>query len=221
MGQDDYLSALRFRALTPAFDWVVRVTTRERAFKQQLLDQVDLGPGQSLLDIGCGTGTFAVLAKVRQPQAAVRGLDGDPEILELAAAKAARAGVSIPFDRGLSTELPFEDRSFDRVVATLFFHHLTRSDKRRTLGEVARVLVPGGELHVADWGPGGDPVMRAASWPVRLFDGLDRTRDNFSGALPGLIEEAGFGPVAREDALRTPLGSLELHRALWPAEAAR
>jgi ubiquinone/menaquinone biosynthesis C-methylase UbiE len=56
----------------------------------------------------------------------------------------------VGFDRGFSTELPYEDESFDLVLSTLFFHHLTGADKRKTAAEVARVLRPGAELQVAD-----------------------------------------------------------------------
>jgi ubiquinone/menaquinone biosynthesis C-methylase UbiE len=83
------------------------------------------------------------MVKEVQPEAEAVGLDADPEILERARVKAERAGVEIEFDEALSTELPYEDRSFDLVLSTLFFHHLAGADKRGTAAEIKRVRRPG------------------------------------------------------------------------------
>jgi SAM-dependent methyltransferase len=206
----EYVPPLRFRALTGLYDPVVRLTTREGEFKRRLLEQAAIEPGQRVLDLACGTGTLAIEAKRHEPAAVVAGVDGDPEVLARAAEKAGAAGLAVELDEGLSTELPFGDARFDRVLSTLFFHHLDLEGKRATIAEVARVLRPGGELHVADWGPPSDPVMAALSWPVRLLDGLDVTRENFDGSLPGLLADGGLKDVAERDRLRTPLGSIVL-----------
>ena len=58
--------------------------------------------------------------------------------------------------------------------------------------------------------------MAALSWPVRLLDGLDVTRENFDGSLPGLVADGGFEDVAERDRLRTPLGSIVLFSARAP-----
>jgi ubiquinone/menaquinone biosynthesis C-methylase UbiE len=173
-----YLPALRFRALTPLFDLVARGTVRERTIKEELLDQANLGEGQRVLDLGAGTGTLAIMARRRAPCEVV-GIDADPQILEIARRKADAAGVEVRFDEGTATALPYEDASFDRVLSTLFFHHLTSADKGRALGEIARVLQPGGELHLADFTAPADPLQAVLSWQVRLLDGRERTRENF------------------------------------------
>jgi ubiquinone/menaquinone biosynthesis C-methylase UbiE len=209
----DYLPALRFRALTPLFDGVVRTTMREQRFKAMLLDRADLRPGQRVLDLGCGTGTLALMAAEREPGLELVGLDADPQILARARRKAAAAGAAIRFDEGLSTELPYEDESFDRVCSTLFFHHLTSADKVSTAAEVARVLKPGGRLHVADFGPPGDPLMQVAFLIVRLFDGREQTQANLDGELPAIFERGGLADAGSEASLRTFMGRLHLYRA--------
>ena len=93
----DYLPAVRFDLLTPLFDVFVRATTRERAFKQRLLEQARLDDGLDVLDLGAGSGTLALWAKERVPGVSIRGLDGDPAIIRQATRKAARADVEIPF----------------------------------------------------------------------------------------------------------------------------
>jgi ubiquinone/menaquinone biosynthesis C-methylase UbiE len=210
---DGYLRALRFRALTQVYDPVIRLTTREGRFKELLVDQAAPAPGQRILDLGCGTGTLALQVKRRQPAAEVVGLDADPEMLAQARDKAERAGVVLELTEGYSTELPHEDASFDRVLSTLFFHHLDPEPKRVTAKEIARVLRPGGELHVADWGPPSDLAMRVAFQGIRLLDGFSNTAENYRGELPAIFEEAGLAAAQETDRLRTVFGSLVLYRA--------
>lgn len=212
MSEDRYLPALRFRALTRFFDPLARYGVRETRFKHMLLAQASPQPGQRILDLGCGTGTLTILVKAACPGSEVVGLDADSEILTMARRKAEASNAEVQFDEGLSTELSYDDASFDRVLSTLFFHHLTGAEKRRTAAEVTRVLRPAGELHVADWGPPADPLMWVLFSGVRLFDGLERTRDNARGALPGLFEQAGLERAAETDRLRTAFGTLTLYR---------
>src|SRR3954447_15117072 len=208
-----YLPALRFRALTGLYDPVVRLTSREDRFKELLVEQAAPAAGQRILDLGCGTGTLAIQVKRREPGAEVAGLDADPEMLAQAERKAERAGVEVELTEGFSTELPYEDASFDRVLSTLFFHHLDPEPKRRTAREIARVLRTGGELHVADWGKPSDPVMAAAFLGIRLLDGFENTADNVNGDLPAIFEEAGLTRAEQTDRLRTVLGTMALYRA--------
>lgn len=212
-----YLPALRFQRLTPLFDRVVQTTMREKTFKRSLVEQADLQPNQRVLDLGCGTGTLAILVKEREPRCDVSGVDADPEILEIARRKASDAGVDVDFESGLSTELPYDAGSFDRVLSTLFFHHLMPEDKRKTLAEIRRVLRPGGQLHVADFTVPVDPLQRLLSWQVRVFDGVERTRENFTGRLPALVAETGLDRVTEHRRLRTGMGTLALFSASGPA----
>ena len=217
MAEDRYLPALRWKALTPVFDAAVRVTARERVMKQRLLDQAGVAPGDSVLDLGAGTGTLAIWLKQRCPEAIVIGLDADSEVLARARDKAAGAGCEIDFVEGFSTDLPFEADSFDIVLSSLFLHHLMPAAKRSTLAEVQRVLKPGGRLHVADWGKPGDPLMAALSLSIRAFDGFEVTAENLRGALPTLFGQAGLHDVQERRRLRTTLGTLALYSARKPA----
>lgn len=211
-----YVPALGFRALTPLYDAVVRLTTRERTFKQALLDQAGLSPGQDVLDLACGTGTLTIWASQRVPGLRLTGLDGDAEVLARARGKAQVAGLDIVFDEGLSTTLPYSNARFDRVLSSLFFHHLDRDGKQRTLAEACRVLKPGGELHVADWGRAANPLMRAAYFAIQLLDGFYNTADNVNGLLPEFMRAAGFADVTETRRFSTMWGTLSLYRAVKP-----
>ncbi|HUP91866.1 MAG TPA: class I SAM-dependent methyltransferase [Solimonas sp.] len=208
-----YVPALAYDWLTPAYDVVVRWTTRERRFKQALLEQAQLAAGQRVLDLACGTATLTILAKQAVPGIDIAGLDGDPAILARARAKADKAGVAIRFDQGLSTALPYADASFDRVLCSLFFHHLEAAAKRRSFAELARVLKPGGELHVADWGAAANPAMRLAFLGIQLLDGFANTADNVRGLLPGMMREAGLREVHERQRFSTMWGTLSLYSA--------
>ena len=211
-----FIPALRFEALTPVFDPLVRVTTRERTFKRRLLDLAAVRPGEAVLDIGAGTGTLALMVKEDVPDARVTGLDADPAILAQARSKAAESGADVDFVEGSGTELPFADGSFDVVLSTLFFHHLSGADKRAAAGEVRRVLKPGGRLHVADWGKPTGPGMAALFLPVRMVDGFDVTAENVRGELPAVFSGAGLADASLDGELRTPSGTLALYSAAKP-----
>lgn len=95
------------------YDSVVRLTTREFAFKKALAEQTRFSSVQNILDFGCGTGTLTMMLKQAAPDAEVIGIDGDPEILDLARKKARSAGSVILFVEGKSFGLPFDDESID------------------------------------------------------------------------------------------------------------
>lgn len=204
-----YIPALGFEWLTPLYDPVM-LLMRESTFKRSLVEQANIKNGYWVLDLGCGTATLTILIKKAYPGAEVTGLDGDPKILEIAGTKVARAGLDISLDRGMSFELPYPDRSFDRVVSSLVFHHLTREDKARTFKEIFRVLSPGGELHVADFGKPHNALMYLISL---VFRHLEEAGDNINGLLPGMFRKAGFDRVEETASYMTPFGTLSLYKA--------
>lgn len=213
--------ALGLHVLTPLYDRVVALTTRERTFKRALLDQARIEPAHQVLVVGCGTGTLAIAAQRRQPGARMSGLDADPAVLAIAARKARLAGADIAFDLGRSTVLPYADERFDRVLSSLFFHHLSWGDKVLTAREMHRVLRPAGELHVADWGRAGGLLSRTAFLAVQLLDGFDSTSDNVAGMLPVLFGSAGFRQVEETCRIATVFGIVSLYRAVRGGAAQR
>lgn len=191
--QRTYLPAAGRDLFLPLYDPMVKLLGGDRA-RRALIEQAALLPGQRVLDVGCGTGTLAVMLKRLHPGVEVTGIDPDLRALARAKRKAERSGLSIRFDRGFSDELPYLDASFDRVISSLMFHHLeTETEKENSLREIRRVLRPGGSLHLMDFG--GSNSHPGGFW-ARLFHSSSRLKDHFAGGIPTLMRRAGFQDVS-------------------------
>lgn len=126
---------------------------RERAFRERLVQLARLEPGQSVLDVGCGTGSLAIAAKRRVgPSGTVRGIDASPEMIGRARKKASKTGVDVAFTSGIVETLPYSDGQFDAVLNTMMLHHLPRGARAQCAGEMRRVLKRGGRVLAVDFG---------------------------------------------------------------------
>jgi ubiquinone/menaquinone biosynthesis C-methylase UbiE len=137
------------------YDLLVWLLTRrsDRAFREQLLGPAQLAAGESVLDIGCGTGTLAIVAKGQVgADGNVFGIDASPAMIARASSKAAKAGVDVCFKTAVVESLPFAEAQFDVVLSTLMFHHLPRKLRQQCAREIRRVLKPQGRVLVVDFG---------------------------------------------------------------------
>ncbi|MBI5215912.1 MAG: class I SAM-dependent methyltransferase [Ignavibacteriae bacterium] len=212
--QSHYIPALKFHWLTPLFDPLMNIAMREITFKRQLIEQAAMQPTHRVLDLGCGTATLSILLKKVHPDIEVVGLDADRNVLSIAKSKIANAGLNVDLVEGTSDAIPYPVHYFDRVLSSLFFHHLIREEKIRALAEIFRVLKPGGELHVADWGKASNALFRIAFFPVQVLDGYQNTQDNVKGLLPQFFVQAGFTDVQEVNSYMTVFGTLSLYKAI-------
>lgn len=136
------------------YDLLVWLLTfgRERRFRERLLEPVSLQAGESVLDVGCGTGTLAIAAKRHVGSTgSVCGIDASPEMIGRAIHKAKKTGTEIVFETGLAQSLPFPDGRFDVALSTVMLHHLPRQAREECVREMRRVLKPSGRLLVVDF----------------------------------------------------------------------
>ncbi|MHB8599896.1 MAG: class I SAM-dependent methyltransferase [Ktedonobacteraceae bacterium] len=123
-----------------------------RELRQKATNMAYIQPGETVLDVGCGTGTLALKIQHRVGRAGrVTGVDPATQQIARARSKAARRHVPIEFQIGVIEQLPFPDQTFDVVFSTLMMHHLPAPLKRQGLAEIVRVLKPGGRLIIADF----------------------------------------------------------------------
>ena len=178
--------------------------------RQELVRQAGIKPDYRILDVGCGTATLTLLIKNAHPNVTVIGIDGDEDILEIRRKKIKEAGLRIPLTQAMAFKLPYPDESFDRVLSSLMFHHLTREDKTDSFREIYRVLRNRGEVHIADFGKPHNLLMKTISFPWRLSGGSSGA-DNLQGLLPRMMRESGFIDVRESTRYMTVFGTLSLY----------
>lgn len=115
----------------------------------QLVQFAGVKAGERVLDVACGTGVVAVTAA--RVGADVRGLDLSPALLERAAQNAAIAGVDVDFVEGDVEALPYADGEFDVVLSQ--YGHMFAPRPALAIGEMLRVLKPGGRIAFSTWPP--------------------------------------------------------------------
>lgn len=209
-----YIYALRYDWLTEVYDPAISFTMRERLIKNTLIERADLKKGAKVLDVGCGTGTLLIMIKKKNPDVEIHGVDGDPKVLKIAREKADSEEIVINLTEGMTNNLPYGNDSFDRVLSSLVFHHLTTEEKIATLKESYRVLKPGGQIHIADFGKPGNVLMWILFNIIRGGDSFITTADNMKGLIPEYMRSACFKEVEEELKINTVLGSVSFYKGI-------
>ena len=146
--------------------------------------------GETVLDVGCGTGTLTMAIHGRIAPGEVHGIDASPEMIAVAVGKAAKVGLDIDFQVAVVEALPFPDDRFDLVTSSLMLHHLPDDLKRTALGEIRRVLKPGGRFVAMD-------LAAESHSPLgHLLSVTGHVRgDDIVGKLAPMMRETGFERV--------------------------
>jgi demethylmenaquinone methyltransferase/2-methoxy-6-polyprenyl-1,4-benzoquinol methylase len=133
-------------------------------WRQRAVDRAQVGPGADALDICCGTGDLALELRRRiGPDGRVVGSDFSEPMLELARAKSGDQGLPVEFGWADALDLPYGDDGFDAV--TIGFGARNLADLDKGLGEMARVLRPGGRVVILE-------ITRPTREPLSSFYSL-------------------------------------------------
>jgi ubiquinone/menaquinone biosynthesis C-methylase UbiE len=195
----------------------MRLLTLGRLSKVWADIAAELTQGESVLDIGCGTGTLAIMLADGGCQ--VMGIDSSPAMLAVAAAKLGRRQGELDLTwrqmSAVDLDTAFPDESFDAVVSTLVFSELSGDEIEYTLRECWRVLAGGGRLFIADEVLPESSIGNVASWCLRLpltalTFCLTQATTRRVARLAERIEGAGFG-LKRDR--RYLCGTLRLYEA--------
>lgn len=181
-----------------------------------LLDKIWFGGGREwlgarahgrVLEVAIGTG----LNLAHYPaDAGVTGVELSPAMLAIARKRAADLGRAVDLRAGNAEQLPFEDRAFDTVVCALSL--CTIPDPAASIGEMKRVLRPGGHLLLLDHIGSSWPPLYAAQWLLEQVT-IRAAGEHFTRRQLPLVTAAGFEVVERE---RLKAGTIERLHARKP-----
>lgn len=164
----------------------------EQSLREMTAELAQVKPGDQVLDVGCGTGSLTIAAKIKAgPTGQVHGIDVAPEMIDVAHRKAVKKGLDIDFQIGLIEDIRFPDNQFDIVLSSLMLHHLPADLKLKGFAEIYRVLKPGGRFLAVDFEPPTNPLLRHLT---HLLIGHRMMESNVR-ELPVMMQEAGFAEV--------------------------
>lgn len=193
----------------------------------EVVEALAITGDDDVLDVATGSGNAALFAAARG--ANVTGLDLTPKLLEVARSRAEQAGAEITFIEGDAEALPFEDRSFDRVMSV--FGAMFAPNQEQTAAELVRVCRTGGAVAVTAWTPEGlngqmfgtigrhmPPPPPGFRSPVE-WGSEERVRQLFAGASEIRCEHRQATGSVRCDSIGDFVDYLE--RVLGPTAAAK
>ncbi|GAA2758956.1 class I SAM-dependent methyltransferase [Actinopolymorpha rutila] len=223
--------------LLPFYDTFSRLADVRR-LHERVAQLAGIAPGQTVVDVGCGTGNLSLAVLAAQPDAHVTGLDPDDDALRRAARKAQRRGVSLTLARGYADRIPAEDATLDHVISSLALHHVDDDGRAGFAYDALRALRPGGKVTVVDFGgpaSGTDGTHQDAhghgpAHGLRHLPGLSRmvrlirsraakspvVSRNFDNGLVTLLADAGFTDAREVEHLDHRFGRVTFVQATRP-----
>lgn len=209
MAEADFTPAAGRFLPTSTYDRLLALLTREAIWRAELLEALAPKPGERILDVGSGTGSFAILIKQKEPQAVVVGLDPDPAARRIAGVKADTAGVEIEWVEGFARDAA-KFGQFDKVVSSLVFHQVPIAEKRAGLAAIFKATKPGGRALIADYAEQRSWLMRQAFKIVQSADGRTNTQPNADGFLEQELTRLCGSPQKADWSLDTPTGAISI-----------
>jgi ubiquinone/menaquinone biosynthesis C-methylase UbiE len=179
---------------------------RGNRLTRMLADDLQLRPGDRVLDVGCGPGRLArVFAERVAPTGAVDGIDAATEMINRARRQARKRSAAVTFQVAFAQDIPFPDATFDAVGCTLALHHVAQDDQRTAVAEMYRVLKPGGRLLIAEFHKGPGRRHAGPRW-------LRHSGEDMLEKALGFVQASGFTDVATGSTTLGWLGKITAHK---------
>jgi ubiquinone/menaquinone biosynthesis C-methylase UbiE len=190
-----------------AYDLTIGLLGRRgRRLRVMFADELQLRPGDRVLDVGCGTGRLAMVFGDRvDPGGSVDGIDAAAEMIKRATARARKRGIPVTFQVARAQQLPFPDATFDAVACILALHHVADDDQLTAVQEMYRVLKPGGRLLIAEF-------AKAPRFPHRGLRQLRSVAGNMVDKALQLAVASGFTDATPGDTNHSWLGKITAHK---------
>ena len=190
---EDRLMKSQLEKMVPSYDSYMKRMTfgREHILREETVRLAQVVPGNSVLEVGCGTGTLTLAAKRQAgPSGKVYGIDIIPGMIEASQHKAAQAKEEITFQLGGIDNIPFPANHFDVVLCSFMIFHMSEQTRRKGITEVYRVLKPQGRWLVLDLTLPTQPLQRFIA--QKLLGGM--LQHELHELIP-LMEAAGFSNI--------------------------
>jgi SAM-dependent methyltransferase len=217
--------------LLPLYDLFTR-SAGVHALHERAVELAGIGPRQTVVDVGCGTGNLSLAVLAAQPDAVVTGLDPDRAALRRAARKARRRGLTLTLVQGYADRIPAQDASLDHLVSSLALHHVDDDGRDAFAHDALRALRPGGTVTIVDIGGGPNPEddhhhAHGPAHALRHLPSLLRSRlarnpavaRNLGDGVVALFVAAGFADVREVDHVDHRFGPVTYVQATRPDQA--
>ena len=214
--QPMFTTALGAHEHTADYDRVIAVMTRERRWRSRMLEVLAPSPNQTIVDLGSGTGSFAILVKDTEPSVRMIAVDPDPAVRAIAEDKAGDRQIEFITAMGDKRIASVPEGTVEAVTCSLVLHQCPIEAKMGILKNAYRLLKPGGRLLISDYGEQRTLLMHLLFKQVREVDGCENTKPNKDSMIPSFMTDAGLERVEELKLTHTPTGSISLYSG-WKA----
>jgi ubiquinone/menaquinone biosynthesis C-methylase UbiE len=175
-----------------------------RLLAREFVDFMKIQDGESILDVGCGTGNLSLAIAEKTKASKIVGIDLSQGFIDYARGKS--RDPRLVFERGDAQNLPYADNSFDRSMAMLVLQFVP--DKLKAIAEMKRVTKPGGAIGTALWDAAARMSPNQSLWDAAtaldLPADIPSARQSASSSAAGLMKllyEAGLENITVTDLL--------------------
>ncbi len=207
------IPSLRYHFLTPFYDFLFRVLLPAEKIRKTLLNTGTVAQHSTIVEIGCGTGSFTTMLAKKNSISEIIALDMDNKALSILKDKVSESGLkNIVLQKASATQLPFDDESIDVVYSSLLFCNLNYEDKLKTIVEAKRTLKNHAQFLIADWSRPLTFISKVGFTILEWVGGKANTEDMKKGMLKNYLKDAGF-EVSVEQSINTLFGTIHFYKA--------